>query len=412
MPTQSRDSAHFEDSTPYDLVASDTAWHASGTGSESQTLYVVTNDGAIVLLQVAWAHVGLFPTIQVSMRYNGSGGVVAHRTVNCSTFNLAEDRRSVKTDAMNVTASQQASPKGSNAGATWEFKFGLSNSDAKHLRGSVVFEVVDRGYKVGPQGNVLLSQSNGDEAKFMSHRYFPFGKCRGEMVIENKTTVSLDGVGTFIHAHGGGVKPHSVAPRWSLLVASLPSAEVYSRQTSSDEWTKSGDYNGNANAHLSLLRYITSKQFGSEHISMGGFVWNGKLYSVTTQNTCDYLDTSFDKDTKYEVPAHVKYHLAGNTLPNVLPANVIGDKEFAGPTATFEGDLTFDTNNKSLIAKVDVLAELPYLIRKVIQALITRPFLYQHFNEVKPTVTLTDTDGSQIKLVLSGRAFHEQTYMD
>ncbi|KAI8867946.1 hypothetical protein GQ42DRAFT_164466 [Ramicandelaber brevisporus] len=390
--------------TVQDLTPHDTTWQASGTGSESQTLYIITDDDAVVLAQIAWANIGLYPTIQATFRYNSADGkTTVHRTVTCSTFTPSADKRSVKTEFMSIDAAKD--------GKSWTFMFGLTPAEAAHVRGTITFTATDRGYKIGSEGKVSLGY---DDAKFIAHKFVPYGKCDGVITINGRNNIMLSGKGTFIHAYGQGVKPHSVAQRWSLVVANMPVAKVFTRPAGGDDsaWTAVQLETKDAGAHVSLLRYLTDKAFGAENMGMGSVFWQGKLHAVTTSNTAKPLNETLDHDTGYLVPGSVRYDLNGTTLPGYNAATVSGaDTSGAASTgAKVHAEIT--VNNANQMARVDVLAELPYLIRRVIQALISKPYVYQFVGNGNATVILTDeADGSQTKLELDGRVFHEMTFM-
>jgi hypothetical protein len=68
-----------------------------------------------------------------------------------------------------------------------------------------------------------------------------------------------------------------------------------------------------------------------------------------------------DKDTGYAAPGHIKFQWKGK-----------------GGEATVEADQGIVTGENGLIEKVDVLAEIPYVIRKALAAVTgTKPYIYQ-----------------------------------
>ena len=68
-----------------------------------------------------------------------------------------------------------------------------------------------------------------------------------------------------------------------------------------------------------------------------------------------------DKDTGYAAPGHIKFEWKGK-----------------GGEATVEADQGIVTGENGLIEKVDVLAEIPYVVRKALAAVTgTKPYIYQ-----------------------------------
>ena len=77
--------------------------------------------------------------------------------------------------------------------------------------------------------------------------------------------------------------------------------------------------------------------------------------------------------------------------------------------STFSGkpvSIQISLSLSRLISKVDVLAELPYVLRIFLQTFITAPYLYQW---IESTVISVDIDGEKIDL--SGTAFYEAVFM-
>lgn len=60
-----------------------------------------------------------------------------------------------------------------------------------------------------------------------------------------------------------------------------------------------------------------------------------------------------------------------------------------------------------LIGKVDILAEVPWVIRMIIKAFIARPFHYQWFDEAVAKVTIGDET-----IEIKGVALHEVTFVN
>jgi hypothetical protein len=61
---------------------------------------------------------------------------------------------------------------------------------------------------------------------------------------------------------------------------------------------------------------------------------------------------------------------------------------------------------KNLLDKIDVLGELPFLVRKFVQTFVTAPFVYQWFESVEARIRV----GGQERRV-KGRVFHENTFL-
>lgn len=110
-----------------------------------------------------------------------------------------------------------------------------------------------------------------------------------------------------------------------------------------------------------------------------------------TNNSTILSGCQVDSFSGYGIPSAVKHTWSGTTLQDSLPV-----------TVTMEFPLT------NLLDKIDVLSELNFLLRRIIQALVTAPFVYQWFEEdVKAVVQIGQREPVQIP----GRVFHENTFL-
>jgi hypothetical protein len=88
-------------------------------------------------------------------------------------------------------------------------------------------------------------------------------------------------------------------------------------------------------------------------------VLNGKLEAITVENTTTYHGEQLDSFSGYDIPSSLDHEWSGTTM-NGEPLSM---------------KLSLKLNN--LVDKIDVLAELPFLVRKFIQTFITAPYVYQ-----------------------------------
>lgn len=122
--------------------------------------------------------------------------------------------------------------------------------------------------------------------------------------------------------------------------------------------------------------------------SEGVLVLDNKIVAVTLDNFSRLLNKTHDSFSGYEIPSEVEYKWAGTAKDGRLVK------------------IEMKVPLRRLLDKIDLLSELPYLIRKFIQTCITAPFVYQWFEEATAAVTLGDE-----KLTLKGRVFHENAFL-
>ncbi|ORX90380.1 oxidative stress survival, Svf1-like protein [Basidiobolus meristosporus CBS 931.73] len=330
------------------LTTEDFKWTlASGSATETVTYYIHLKDGGLLFVQLAHSNIGLSPTIQTSARYV-SGDIHKFETANHSSrsFKLSADRLSVNLDGMSI-----------QHGKGNEMTVELS---LKNIHVNFTFTPVDSGYKIG-EGKTFFNKVNSNN--FICHKFLPGGRVTGKIILNGKES-ELAGDGIFIHALLG-LKPHEAASKCNLI--SLQSE----------------------NAALSMLQFETPRSYGSKDVTQGAFVYNNELVAVTVDNTSSFVATKLDPDTKYEVPTEIKYIWSGETLK----------KE------KFVAEMT--VKPQFLLAKIDVLSELPFLLRKVIQTLFTKPYVYQYYDNAEVQVVIGEE-----KINFNGKAFYECSFLN
>ena len=122
--------------------------------------------------------------------------------------------------------------------------------------------------------------------------------------------------------------------------------------------------------------------------SHGCLVLDGKIESVTLDNQVKLLNPTIDDFSGYAVPEKVVHVWNGRT------------------SSGKDCKIQMEFELKTLLDKIDVLGELPFLIRKFIQTFVTAPYVYQWFEEISALVTIGDETR-----VIKGRVFHENTFL-
>ncbi len=133
----------------------------------------------------------------------------------------------------------------------------------------------------------------------------------------------------------------------------------------------------------------TGKNFSLEKMSQAALVHQNQLIAITLTNTTKLSHKTHDKVSGYHVPEHVEYELTGTTEAG-LPVHV-----------------SVKAPLRHRLDRIDVLAELPYLLRLFISTFVTAPWVYQWFEEGVVDVQIGEGERFQIK----GQIFHEKTFM-
>jgi hypothetical protein len=141
---------------------------------------------------------------------------------------------------------------------------------------------------------------------------------------------------------------------------------------------------------LTMLSITTPKAWGHAQIQVGAFIEGDKIVAVTTDNSVDVeQEAELDSFSGYSPPASYKFVWRGSTV----------DGE------PFYAELPIVP--QKLLACVDVLANLPAVVRWVVQKLIAKPFLYFWLEQVKAVVKVGDRE-----MEIEGRALHEYHFIN
>ncbi|KAI8639001.1 oxidative stress survival, Svf1-like protein [Parasitella parasitica] len=313
---------------------------ASGSSTENQVFYVTTRSGGFAFVQLIHSNIGLWnPTITMTCRfYDPESKTSVFKNISMSSkFELSDNRRSVKTEFFNIQldAAQKL------------YKINITHPE---LVVSLDFERVDRGFKVG-EGKTYLGGDKSSAAGFVSHKFWPRCVVKGTFIV-NKNVFETEGDGIFIHAIQG-MQPQLIASNWNFVNFQADKASI------------------------AMMQFQTTKQYGSVNINQGSLVLNDKLVCVSIDNTVELLDLQKDEDTQYDIPQTIKFSWKGKTIKEEgqEPKDVV---------------ITMTTKPRALIEKIDVLAEIPYVIRKLVQSLIVKPYIYQWIDKATAEITIGD----------------------
>lgn len=187
------------------------------------------------------------------------------------------------------------------------------------------------------------------------HRFWP--RCSAKGIIRQGgqiVDVPEGSRGVFIHAVQG-MRPNLVASRWN-----------FADFQSLDEGVS-----------LIMMEFTTTSAYGAKKVTLGSVVVDDKLVAVTygPAEGVAHRETRLDKETGYKVPKQVVFSWSGPAIE--APKETV--------TATLTLDVPEDPANvdasgfssQNLIAKVSVLAEIPFLVRKVISMAGTNPYIYR-----------------------------------
>jgi Svf1-like protein len=311
-----------------------------------------------------------YPTIQFTFKvFNPKTGEKTWRSVNVSNFVTPPpelDKRSSRADEFTIT---HADVPGTDypelytitANLTQDVKISLEVRRPTAAPGFKIGRGPDGGYSYfGPDA----TQPDG----YVVHRFWPLTRTSGEVIVDGKP-LAIDGPGMFVHAIQG-MRPNLVASRWNFAHFQSPAhggvSAVQMEFTTTSAYGRKGAGSG----------YVS--------VNVGGLVIGGKLATVTAEtkwpdeaqpeqadlvSRAQHVGGVHDPETGYPQPTGLVFRWAA---PSVVP----------DAPGSVEGTLTVDVGSpsetKGLIEKVDVLAEIPTVVKAVVNYVAgTKPYIYQ-----------------------------------
>ncbi|KAJ3249513.1 putative cell survival pathways protein [Chytriomyces hyalinus] len=319
--------------------------------TEAFTFYITADSGIYVLAQMVYSTLGLAPSVQMTCRLYGPNKEKFAQTLAPATtsFLLSDDKLSVTCEQFSINHNA--------ATGGYHILFNLGEEATV----DAVFEPTDGLFKVN-DGKSLFHETETEG--YIQTAYMPKAKVAGSITFKG---VKSDAKGSGMFLRAIQCKPQCVQ-KFNFVNLQTANDAVMLYEF---EMPKDGGYKASC-------------------VSIGAIVRNGKTLAVTTKNKSVFVQKQLDEDfSGYDVPTQLFYTWNGKT------------KE-TGEDVRIEMSLV-QTN---LVDKIDVLAELPYLLRVFIQTFITAPFLYQWFEEVTAKVTV----GSE-EFEIRGKAFIECSFL-
>ncbi|KAF8896336.1 oxidative stress survival, Svf1-like protein [Infundibulicybe gibba] len=408
-PTLHPVSSNFKETELFgELEPKDTEWLcAGGFVTETQTFYTLAAEGTSLMCQVIHSSIGVwYPTIQFTCKiHNPNTNETIWKSINVTNFVTPPpglDKRSSKADEFSIT---YKSAPGTDHPESYTIRANLAADLQISLDLARPADIP--GFKIGKGERGGYSYFGPDTQKpdgYVIHRFWPRLKVTGHIISNGKASVA-DGPGMFIHAIQG-MRPNLVASTWNF--ANFQS-ELHGGVSAIQMEFKTIDAYGRKGAGS-----------GGVSINIGSLVVGGKLAAVTAEtkwpdeapsekasvvSRVTHLDTIMDPDTGYKKPSQILFKWAG---PSIIK-NVSGSVE-----ARVQADVGDVVNPKGLIDKVDVLAEIPYVVKMAVNYVAgTKPYIYMWMNPATLTVTGPDdlAPGLSKGLEIPGKLYNEATFI-
>ncbi|CAH7671734.1 oxidative stress survival, Svf1-like protein [Phakopsora pachyrhizi] len=400
-----------------ELNDEDTAWLAQTSGfvTETQTFYLTLSDGRLAMCQVIHSSVGLwYPQIQFTFRYfDPNSKTHVWKSTNVTNFKTPPNL-STPQSASSSSSTQQApaSQKGYDKRSCQADQFSIlldpsqpdcyvvtgNHDDSVQLKFKVTRMKDVSGWKLGHdnrggftyfgnQSNQLKKDKSSNSKKpditassdgFLVHRFWPRCSVTGYMVVSGQMIELDNSRAIFIHAVQG-MRPNLIASRWNFCnFQSLP--------VQSDE----GQPQTDPGVSLTLMEFTTVPgTYGpAQVISVGSIVVGDRLVAVTCgadpegkiqAKTTHEGPFIHDPDTGYKAPSSIRFQWDGPMVERKALSSGSGQAH-AQISLDLGAEARKDGKNyytQGLIGKVDVMAEIPYLVKKVVAAVAgAKPYIY------------------------------------
>lgn len=285
-----------------------------------------------------------------------------------------------------------------------------------------------KGWKLGagPKGGFSYFGANlGSPDGYVIHRFWPVAESEGH-IISKGAAIDAKGKGMFVHAIQG-MRPNLVAAKWNFANFQAQDEKLGRVSAIMMEFTTTPDY-GNKTASAPQVQSSSGSAAVADResltVNLGSILVDGKLVAVTgatrgskasdsepsqhSASCVKHLNKALDQDTGYQTPQQIEYIWAGPALDTTTGKGK--------PDAQVQASLSVDlgkpypaSETHGLVDKVDVLAEIPYMVRKIVNYVAgTKPYIYQTLNPAKLTLKMP---ADAAESTVDGVLFEEHTFI-
>jgi hypothetical protein len=212
--------------------------------------------------------------------------------------------------------------------------------------------------------------------------------------------VDAAGTGMFVHAMQSGMQPNKIASRWNFTFFAGQDAELGSVTAIQMEFTTTDSYGPVVADNQSRRTKVNIGSIYATNAKNGRLTIVGQTHESTTAypvpnkdvSVATHLSTEKDPETGYLAPHGFRVDWAGDRLDG--EGRVVASAEIP--------DLW-----SGLIEKVDVLAEIPKILRRFVAAATgADPYIFQYHN---PTTVNIEVDGKTA--AVKGWMFNEASFI-
>jgi Svf1-like C-terminal lipocalin-like domain/Svf1-like N-terminal lipocalin domain len=227
------------------------------------------------------------------------------------------------------------------------------------------------GFKLGrsPRGGFsYFGKDIENPDGYVVHRFWPRTHCTGHIIRKGKA-IEANGAGMFVHAIQG-MRPNLVAARWNF--ADFQSDELGGTSAIQMEFTTTDAYGHKGSGSGGVRVNVGCIVIAGKLVAVTGeTVWSDQPVSqdATVKSRTVHLQPEHDPDTGYNAPTNLHFEWAGPSVSSIAKGNV---------KAVLDVDVGGRAAPKGLVEKVDVLAEIPFVLKAFVNYVAgTKPYIYQ-----------------------------------
>lgn len=407
------------------LKSSEFCWILGKSGwiTEAQTFYFISKQGDLLLLQIAYSNLSwpAHATCQISAFFCDSSDMTNKENNDCSIVNGSfssngnnpslpssfsssflqriHDRNQkghykqwsascnankMKLNTLHTSLDVKQTSIQQQSDGSQNFLLAFEENEYTI---TLTFSPLSHPFQVG-DGKVSFGKDKSDG--HVSLKFIPFGTAQGTLQIDGLNR-EFDGYGFCIRQFQC-LKPYLSASRWNLIYFQSIHTDVMKNN-------KGGATGNNEKGEnellisdpisLILIQMQTPSFYDNVTFNIGTLFIKDKLEGISTDNQIIVNHSGMDTESKYTVSSDISVQWSGVTFDN---------KKFR---------VNCDIQHQRLCTKVCLLDSLPYVVRKMIESFVAKPFIFQWVDKATINLQIDNKDQS-----IEGWLFHEITQLN
>lgn len=326
-------------------------WKVGGSSATETQTFFVFDDLETYFFQIAFAKIGLIKTVQFTVSISSlTEGKSIFKSHSCSgTLNINKDKYGSTNEYFKIEATNKTDT---------QISYKLTINKKSEFEGELNFD-----FDVSPDaGSSIFTNLHLDKTRLVKHSFVPAGKCTGFFKrLENNTQFDFKNQQALFTRAELDTKPYSIFNACRFIIFNSKDTTFVS---------------------LSFVPPKSSKKECS--VSQSFLVKDKKVQFVSTNDPIGFENAS---SQSYDT-------ISGK------------ESSFEFKDRDEKGTILFNTT-LNLIQKIDVLKEIPYMIRKIINTFVTSPFIYMFLQKTNVKITIDNNETN-----MEGILYSETTFLN